>query len=89
MKILIIGGNGTIGKKVSERFSKKHEVVIGGRHSGDVRVDIADSKSIENMFENARIPGNPGNRKPCSNPLAAWTQLSASRAKPNGQILTQ
>jgi len=51
MKILIIGGNGTIGKKVCERFAKKHEVVIGGRNSGDVSVDIADSKSIEAMFE--------------------------------------
>lgn len=51
MKILIIGGNGTIGKKVSKRFAKKHEVVIGGRNSGDVSVDIADSKSIETMFE--------------------------------------
>ena len=51
MKILIIGGNGTIGKKVSHHFSKKHEVAIGGRNSGDVILDIADSKSIEAMFE--------------------------------------
>ncbi len=51
MKILIIGGNGTIGKKVSKHFSKKHEVIIGGRNSGDVTVDIADSKSIKLMFE--------------------------------------
>ena len=51
MKILIIGGNGTIGKKVSHHFSKKHDIVIGGRNSGDVRVDIADSKSITAMFE--------------------------------------
>lgn len=51
MKILIIGGNGTIGKKVSNHFSKKHEVLIAGRNSGDVTVDIADSKSIEYMFE--------------------------------------
>jgi len=51
MKILIIGGNGTIGKKVSKHFSKKHEVIIGGRNSGDVTVDIADSKSIKSMFE--------------------------------------
>ncbi len=51
MKILIIGGNGTIGKKVSTHFSRKHDVVIGGRHSGDVEVDIADSKSIKLMFE--------------------------------------
>lgn len=51
MKILIVGGNGTIGKKVSAHFSKKHEVIIGGRHSGDVNVDIADSQSIKSMFE--------------------------------------
>ncbi len=51
MKILIIGGNGTIGKKVSNHFSKKHEVLIAGRNSGDVTVDIANSQSIENMFE--------------------------------------
>jgi NAD(P)-dependent dehydrogenase (short-subunit alcohol dehydrogenase family) len=51
MKILIIGGNGTIGNKVSNHFSKRHEVLIAGRTSGDVRVDIANSKSIEAMFE--------------------------------------
>ena len=51
MKILIIGGNGTIGKKVSDHFSKKHTILIGGRNSGEVMVDIADSKSIEAMFE--------------------------------------
>jgi NAD(P)-dependent dehydrogenase (short-subunit alcohol dehydrogenase family) len=54
MKILIIGGNGTIGKKVSQHFSKKHEVIIGGRKSGDVLVDIADSKSIKAAFESVR-----------------------------------
>lgn len=50
MKILIIGGNGTIGKKVSDHLSKKHEVIIGGRNSGDVVVNIDDSQSIEAMF---------------------------------------
>ena len=51
MKILIVGGNGTIGKKVSAHFAKKHEIIVGGRKSGDVLVDIADSKSIQAMFE--------------------------------------
>lgn len=51
MKILIIGGHGTIGKKVSEHFSQKHQVIIGGRKSGDVVVDIADTQSIKKMFE--------------------------------------
>lgn len=52
MKILIIGGNGTIGKKVTERLSKKHEVLVAGRKSGDVTVDFSDSKSIKSMFDN-------------------------------------
>ncbi len=51
MKILIIGGNGTIGRKVSNHFSKKHDVLIAGRNSGDITVDIAEGKSIEAMFE--------------------------------------
>ena len=51
MKLLIIGGNGTIGKKVVTHFSKKHEIIIAGRTSGDVTVEIADSKSIKAMFE--------------------------------------
>jgi NAD(P)-dependent dehydrogenase (short-subunit alcohol dehydrogenase family) len=51
MKILIVGGNGTIGKRVSKHFAKKHEVVVAGRNSGDVNVDIGDSGSIKSMFE--------------------------------------
>ena len=51
MKILIIGGKGTIGKKVSDHFSKTHDVLIAGRNSGDISVDITDSQSIEAMFE--------------------------------------
>jgi NAD(P)-dependent dehydrogenase (short-subunit alcohol dehydrogenase family) len=51
MKILIIGGNGTIGKKVSAHLSNKHETIVAGRTSGDITVDIADCKSIEAMFE--------------------------------------
>ena len=51
MKILIVGGTGTIGKKVSAHFSKKHDVTIAGRNSGDVTVDIDSSQSIEAMYE--------------------------------------
>jgi NAD(P)-dependent dehydrogenase (short-subunit alcohol dehydrogenase family) len=47
MRILIIGGNGTIGQPVTEHFSKDNEVIIAGRNSGDIKIDIADSNSIE------------------------------------------
>lgn len=51
MKILIIGGNGTIGKKVTERLVKKHQVLVAGRSSGDYQVDFADATSIKELFE--------------------------------------
>lgn len=51
MKILIVGGNGTIGKTVSAHLAQQHELIIAGRQSGDVQVDIADSGSIKAMFE--------------------------------------
>tara|TARA_A100000171_G_C2140629_1_gene155988 strand:+ start:18113 stop:18739 length:627 start_codon:yes stop_codon:yes gene_type:complete len=51
MKILIIGGNGTIGKTVVAHFKENNEVIIAGRTSGDVTVDIAESESIEAMFK--------------------------------------
>lgn len=51
MRLLIVGGNGTIGKKVSNHFSEKDEVLVAGRTKGDVTVDLVDSKSIKQMFE--------------------------------------
>ena len=51
MKILIVGGNGTIGKTVTKRLKEKHEVIIGGRTSGDINVDISDSDSIKKMYQ--------------------------------------
>ena len=51
MKILIIGGNGTIGKRIVFHFQSLHEVIVAGRNSGDVQVDLADSESITSMFK--------------------------------------
>ncbi|WP_435623817.1 short chain dehydrogenase [Flagellimonas sp.] len=51
MKILIIGGSGTIGKKVSAHFQEEHELLIAGRNSGLVHVDISSSASIEALFQ--------------------------------------
>ncbi len=51
MKILVIGGNGTIGKKVVSYLKEKHEIIVAGRTQGDVIVDIANSISIQSMFD--------------------------------------
>jgi len=50
MKILIIGGNGTIGKVIVKHYNTNNDVYIGGRSKGDVIVDITDENSIKSMF---------------------------------------
>jgi NAD(P)-dependent dehydrogenase (short-subunit alcohol dehydrogenase family) len=50
MRILIIGGHGTIGAPVAKHLSKKNEVLIAGRSKGDFQVDIADEQSIKDMY---------------------------------------
>ena len=51
MKILLVGGHGTIGKKVASYLAEKNEIIIAGRNTGDVTVNIADSHSIKNIFD--------------------------------------
>ncbi|KQC30806.1 short chain dehydrogenase [Flagellimonas eckloniae] len=51
MKILIVGGNGTIGKKVTSYFKEGHKVVVASKSTGSIIVDITDSNSIRTMFE--------------------------------------
>ncbi len=51
MKVLIIGGNGTIGKRVSAHFQEKHEVIIAGRTTGEAQVDIEQSDSIRSLLD--------------------------------------
>lgn len=51
MKIVVVGGNGTIGKTIVDRLKGDNEVIIAGRNSGDVTVDISSSDSILKMFE--------------------------------------
>lgn len=51
MKILIVGGKGTIGKKVCAHFSQKHETIVAGRSSGDAIADMENPESIQAMFE--------------------------------------
>ena len=52
MKILLVGGTGTIGKRIAWRLQEKHELVTAGTKSGDVQVDMTNVRSIEELFEN-------------------------------------
>ncbi len=47
MKILVIGGNGTIGKPVATQLAKDHKVIIADRSKSEISIDIADSQSIQ------------------------------------------
>ena len=51
MKIIVVGGTGTIGDAVVKELSKRHEIVVAGHSHGDVQVDIKDIKSIQRMYE--------------------------------------
>lgn len=51
MKIIIIGGTGTIGRHITAVLNKDHEVIVAGSKSGDMRVDITSTDSIKALFE--------------------------------------
>ncbi|MAZ78229.1 MAG: short chain dehydrogenase [Legionellaceae bacterium] len=51
MKILVIGGTGTIGKAVVERLKNDHEELVAGRNHGDIKLDITSISSIEAMYK--------------------------------------
>lgn len=53
MKILVIGGTGTIGREVVAALGGAHEVIVASRR-GDPRVDLADARSIEALFTRVR-----------------------------------
>jgi nucleoside-diphosphate-sugar epimerase len=49
MKVIVVGGTGTVGSKVSEALEARHEVIRASRR-GEPRVDLADAKSIAALF---------------------------------------
>ncbi|MCX6247847.1 MAG: short chain dehydrogenase [Bacteroidetes bacterium] len=51
MKILIIGGNGTIGKRVKEQLEEHHEVIVAGRSTGDYRFNMESNSSIRDLLK--------------------------------------
>jgi NAD(P)-dependent dehydrogenase (short-subunit alcohol dehydrogenase family) len=51
MKILVIGGTGTLGKAVAREFTGEHEVITAGKTRGDFQVDITDENSVKALFK--------------------------------------
>ena len=53
MRIIVIGGTGTIGREVAKALSINNDVVVASRTGGVLRVDIADPKSVDAMYRDA------------------------------------
>lgn len=52
MKALVIGGTGDIGKAVvKELKNKKADVIVVGHSSGDIKLDITQPESIQEMYK--------------------------------------
>lgn len=51
MRILLVGASGTIGRRIYDELSKKHEVIKASRSAEDVAVDITSAHSIEDMYK--------------------------------------
>jgi NAD(P)-dependent dehydrogenase (short-subunit alcohol dehydrogenase family) len=51
MRIIVVGGAGTIGRTVVELLSARHDLVVAGRQSGEVQVDISSPDSVRSMYQ--------------------------------------
>ena len=53
MKVIVVGGTGTIGREVVRALSERHEVVSACRVTAETCVDIGSPESIRAMFLSA------------------------------------
>lgn len=53
MKIIVLGGKGTIGSAVVKELSSRHEVLVAGRHDADLICDMTSEESIRKMYRKA------------------------------------
>jgi NAD(P)-dependent dehydrogenase (short-subunit alcohol dehydrogenase family) len=53
MRILIIGGKGTIGSAVVKELAQRHEIVFVGRNNCDLHCDMTSEESIRTMYASA------------------------------------
>jgi len=57
MKIIVIGGNGTLGTAVSAELSPRHEIVAVGRKGGDFQANMREIDSPEIRIRKDREGG--------------------------------
>ena len=51
MRILVVGGTGSVGQAAISGLQAGHEIIIAGRKAGNVVVDVMDEASVASMYE--------------------------------------
>ena len=54
MRILVVGGEGTVGRAAVNHLRPRHEVLTAGRSKGDFRVNVNDEASVRAMFADVK-----------------------------------
>ncbi len=50
MRVVVVGAEGDIGRAACAELGRRHQLVKVGRTSGDHRVDMADRRSVDDMY---------------------------------------
>jgi NAD(P)-dependent dehydrogenase (short-subunit alcohol dehydrogenase family) len=50
MRILVVGGSGLVGRAAIVGLAKGHDIIVAGRTSGAVQVDVTEEASISAMY---------------------------------------
>lgn len=54
MKVIVVGATGLIGKAVVKQLKKlDHDVILASKSNADIKVDLSDHDSIEEMYRKA------------------------------------
>jgi NAD(P)-dependent dehydrogenase (short-subunit alcohol dehydrogenase family) len=53
MRILVVGGEGTVGQAAISDLKMRHDIITAGRNSGSIKVDVMDEASVLAMFKAA------------------------------------
>ncbi|MEX2570177.1 MAG: short chain dehydrogenase [Gemmatimonadota bacterium] len=57
MRVLIVGGTGTIGSAVADILAPEHEVITAGSTTGDHQVDLGSAPSIRDLLTRVGLVG--------------------------------
>lgn len=51
MKVIVVGGTGTIGKAITEELAQRHTIIVVGQTTGDIQADVTDTDFIKQMYK--------------------------------------